>query len=70
MTNLKYKRILLKLGGESLAGENGVGIDPIRAAEVAEIVKGVYDLGVQVAIVIGAGNLWRGATGVARHMER
>jgi uridylate kinase len=70
MKDLKYKRILLKLGGESLAGEGGFGIDPARAAEVAEIVKDVYDLGVQVAIVIGAGNLWRGATGVARQMER
>lgn len=70
MADLKYKRVLLKLGGESLAGEGGFGIDPTRAAEVAEIVKDVYDLGVQVAIVIGAGNLWRGATGVARHMER
>ncbi len=70
MSDLKYKRILLKLGGESLAGEGGFGIDPLRAAEVAEIVKDVYDLGVQIAIVIGAGNLWRGATGVARQMER
>lgn len=70
MSELKYKRILLKLGGEALAGQGGFGIDPSCAAEVAEIVKGVYDLGVQIAIVIGAGNLWRGATGVARDMER
>ncbi|MDT8306289.1 MAG: UMP kinase [Anaerolineae bacterium] len=64
-----YRRILLKLGGEALAGPSGVGIDPTRAAAVAEIVKGVYDLGVQVAIVIGAGNLWRGSMGVDHGME-
>lgn len=70
MAELKYKRILLKLGGESLAGPGGFGIDPERATEVAEIVKDVYDQGVQVAIVIGAGNLWRGASGAGRQMER
>lgn len=70
MSNYKYKRILLKLGGESLAGPEGFGIDPERAAEVADIVKGVYDLDVQIAIVIGAGNLWRGASGAGRQMER
>lgn len=64
-----YKRILLKLGGEALAGPGGFGIDPNRAAEVAQIVKEVYDLGVQVAIVIGAGNLWRGSMGIDQGME-
>lgn len=65
-----YKRILLKLGGEALAGPGGFGIDPARAAEVAEIVKEVYDLGVQVAIVIGGGNLWRGTIGIEYGMEQ
>lgn len=69
MTTPVYKRILLKLGGEALAGPAGFGIDPTRAAEVAEIVKEVYDLGVQVAIVIGAGNLWRGTMGIDHGME-
>jgi uridylate kinase len=69
MSTPVYRRILLKLGGEALAGPSGVGIDPSRAAEVAEIVKDVYDLGVQVAIVIGAGNLWRGSMGVDHGME-
>lgn len=69
MTTPIYKRILLKLGGEALAGPGGFGIDPKRAAEVAEIVKEVYDLGVQVAIVIGAGNLWRGTMGIDHGME-
>jgi uridylate kinase len=70
MTDVRYKRILLKMGGEALAGPDGFGIDPQRAAEVAEIVKEVYDLGVQVAIVIGGGNLWRGSAGISQGMER
>ena len=55
-----YRRVLLKLGGESLAGPEGFGIDPQRAEEVAKYVQVVRDLEVEVAIVIGAGNLWRG----------
>ena len=66
----RYDRILLKMGGEALSGPDGFGIDPTRAAEVAEIVKDVYDLGVEVAIVIGAGNLWRGTAGTAQGMSR
>ncbi len=65
-----YRRILLKLGGEALAGPEGFGIDPLRAEAVTAEVKRVMDLGVQVAIVIGAGNLWRGREGIARGMER
>ena len=70
MPELRYKRILLKLGGEALSGPNGFGIDPHRAKEVAEIVKGVFDLGVQVALVIGAGNIWRGAEGISQGMAQ
>jgi uridylate kinase len=70
MTSVKYRRILLKMGGEALANPNGYGIDPARATEVARIVKDVYDLGVQVALVIGGGNLWRGSVGSAMGMER
>ncbi|KPK13121.1 MAG: uridylate kinase [Anaerolineae bacterium SG8_19] len=58
------------MGGEALAGPNGFGIDPNRAKKVAEIIKGVYDLGVQVAVVIGAGNIWRGSVGVEQGMEQ
>ncbi len=58
------------MGGEALAGPGGFGIDPNRASEVAETVRSVYDLGVQVAIVIGAGNLWRGSAGVELGMEQ
>jgi uridylate kinase len=67
---LKYRRILLKLGGESLAGDDGFGIDPTRAEDVAQRVKEVRELGVDVAIVIGAGNLWRGRSGLDRGMDR
>jgi len=70
MADVRYQRILLKMGGESLAGPQGFGIDPLRAAEVAGIVKDVYDLGIQVAIVIGAGNLWRGIAGTSQGMSR
>lgn len=67
---LKYRRILLKIGGEALAGESGKGIDPLRAESVAERVREVHELGVDVAIVIGAGNLWRGRSGLDRGMDR
>ena len=65
-----FERILLKLGGEALADEDGFGIDPLRAEYVAERVIQVRSMGVQVAIVIGAGNLWRGRKGIERGMER
>ena len=70
MTKPVFERILLKLGGEALAGEDGFGINPSRAEYVAERVLQVRALGVQVAIVIGAGNLWRGREGIERGMER
>ncbi len=70
MADVRYQRILLKMGGEALVGPQGFGIDPQRAAEVAGIVKDVYDLGVEVAIVIGAGNLWRGTAGTSQGMSR
>ncbi len=65
-----YERILLKLGGEALAGPQGFGIDPLRAEAVAEQVENVRQQGVEVALVIGAGNLWRGREGITRGMER
>jgi uridylate kinase len=70
MADVRYKRILLKFGGEALSGEGGFGIDPKRAADVAQVVKDVHDLGVQIALVIGAGNLWRGSDGTKEGMER
>jgi len=70
MADLKFKRILLKLSGESLAGPNGFGIDPEQAEAIAERVKAVRTMDVEVAIVIGAGNLWRGKQGLDRGMDR
>ena len=67
---VKYRRILLKLSGEALGGQGGYGIDPRRAEDIAERVIQVRQLGVDVAIVIGAGNVWRGRTGLDRGMDR
>lgn len=65
-----YGRILLKLGGEAIAGPQGFGIDPKRAEDLSCEIQRVLDLGVQTAIVIGAGNLWRGRDGIERGMEQ
>ncbi len=67
---IKYQRILLKLSGEALGGPQGYGIDPLKAEELALRVKEVRELNVDVAIVIGAGNVWRGRTGLERGMDR
>lgn len=65
-----FKRVLLKLGGESLLGEREFGIDPKAAKEVAEEIKSVRETGTQVAVVIGAGNLFRGVSAAANGIER
>ena len=70
MPEPKYKRVLLKMGGEALAGPSGFGIDPLRAEAIAGIIRDVYSLGVQIAVVIGGGNIWRGEIGVERGMEQ
>ena len=59
----KYKRILLKLSGESLMGKQNFGIDPERLADYARQIKEVSDMGVQIGIVIGGGNIFRGLSG-------
>jgi uridylate kinase len=66
----KYKRVLLKLGGEALASPGGYGISPHMAEEVAAKVSAVRDLEVEVATVVGAGNLWRGKDGLVHGMDR
>ena len=66
----KYKRILLKVSGEALAGEQGYGIDPAVLQRIAEEVRTVHDLGVDVAIVIGGGNIFRGLQASASGMDR
>lgn len=70
MGNLKYRRILLKLSGEALAGPQKYGIDPQQAIKVAEQIREVRELGVDVALVIGAGNIWRGREGLELGMDR
>jgi uridylate kinase len=67
---MKYNRILLKLSGEALMGERQYGIDPKRLAEYAEEIKEVTDLGVEVAVVIGGGNIFRGVAGASNGMDR
>ena len=66
----KYNRVLLKLSGESLMGEQHYGIDPKRLADYAEQIKQVVQDGVQVAIVIGGGNIFRGMQGAAKGFDR
>jgi uridylate kinase len=70
MAVLKYKRILLKLSGEALGGESGFGIDVDQAESVASRIKEVHGMGVEVGVVLGAGNLWRGKQGLERGMDR
>jgi uridylate kinase len=70
MPRLKYKRILLKLGGEALGGKSGFGIDVQQAEVIATRIKKVHSMGVEVAVVLGAGNLWRGKLGLKRGMDR
>jgi uridylate kinase len=70
MAELKYKRILLKLSGEALGGRDGLGINVDEAETIARRVQEVHDMGVEVALVIGAGNLWRGKQGLERGMDR
>ncbi len=70
MTEAKYDRILLKLNGEALAGQAGWGIDVATVESIAVQIQRVHGMEVQVAIVIGAGNIWRGVNGLERGMER
>ena len=67
---MKYNRVLLKLSGEALMGDNDFGIDPNRIAEYAEEIKAVSEKGVQVGIVIGGGNIFRGISGASQGMDR
>lgn len=70
MGNLPYKRIIIKIGGESQSNPSGCGINPERAELVARRIAAIHQQGVQIGIVIGAGNLWRGAEGLRYGMER
>ncbi|OEF98634.1 UMP kinase [Desulfuribacillus alkaliarsenatis] len=70
MASPKYKRIVLKLSGEALAGELGYGIDPIVMQSIAQQIKEVVKHDVQIAVVVGGGNIWRGIAGSAKGMDR
>ena len=70
MQGLIYRRVLLKISGESLAGPSGTGIDAKQAEDIAKRLKEVRELGVDIAIVIGAGNLWRGKVGLEMGMDQ
>lgn len=67
---ISYRRVLLKLGGEALATPGGVGIDPDQAGQVASKIKQIKELEIEIAIVLGAGNIWRGQIGLQHGMER
>lgn len=67
---MKYKRILLKLSGEALMGDRAYGIDPKRLAEYAHEIKQIHEKGIEIAIVIGGGNIFRGVAGASNGMDR
>jgi len=67
---MKYKRVLLKLSGEALMGAKEYGIDPEKLAEYAEEVKQIVDMGVEVGVVIGGGNIFRGVAGASKGFDR
>lgn len=70
MAQRKYNRVVLKLSGEALAGEVGYGIDPMVIQSIAKQIKEVVELEVEVAIVVGGGNIWRGLAGSSMGMDR
>ena len=70
MTTARYKRIVLKLSGEALSGQVGYGIEPSVIRSIAEQVKEVAEMGVEVAVVVGGGNIWRGKVGSEMGMDR
>jgi uridylate kinase len=67
---MQYKRILLKLSGEALMGNRAYGIDPVRLSDYAKEIKAIVDKGIEVAIVIGGGNIFRGVAGSRKGMDR
>ncbi|MBA3945560.1 MAG: UMP kinase [Herpetosiphonaceae bacterium] len=69
MGEAKYKRVLLKLSGEALAGERGYGVDPVVVGYLAKEMQLVLERGVQLAVVLGGGNIWRGAPAIAGGMD-
>ena len=70
MSQTAYSRVLLKLSGEVLAGDQSYGIDPLKASELAREIKNVHQMGIDIALVIGAGNIFRGIKAASKGMER
>jgi len=70
MSQPAYGRILLKLSGEVLAGEQGFGIDPAKATQLANEIKSVHEMGVSIGLIIGAGNIFRGMQAASKGMDR
>jgi uridylate kinase len=70
MSELKFKRVLLKLSGEALAGDRGFGIDPDTVARLCDEISGVVKMGLELALVIGGGNIFRGLSASAKGMDR
>ncbi|HBX23784.1 MAG TPA: UMP kinase [Desulfotomaculum sp.] len=70
MDKAKYKRLILKLSGEALAGSKGYGIDPEVVYSIAVQIKEVVEIGAQISIVVGGGNIWRGVAGSTKGMDR
>tara|TARA_B110000914_G_scaffold132390_1_gene115694 strand:- start:1120 stop:1836 length:717 start_codon:yes stop_codon:yes gene_type:complete len=70
MSSPAFRRILLKLSGEVLAGKQGFGIDPKKATELANEVKSIYEMGVSIGLIIGAGNIFRGLQAATKGMDR
>ena len=68
MSKCKYKRVMFKISGEALAGKNGMGIDPVILGEISDRLKEVYEMGVEIGIVVGGGNFWRGRS--SKGMDR
>lgn len=70
MTQSLYRRVIIKIGGESLSNPGGLGINPARAEEVAARIAAIHSQEIEVGVVIGAGNLWRGLDGISHGMDR
>ena len=70
MADPLYRRVLLKLSGEVLAGDKGFGIDPTKAVYLANEVKSIHEIGVEIGLVIGAGNIFRGMQAASQGMDR
>lgn len=70
MEQPKYKRVILKLSGEALAGEMGFGLESTVLSSVAEQIAEITKMGVEVAVVVGGGNIWRGVSGAKRGIDR